>query len=122
MGRRDDAGREFALARTVIQDLANSLPEGALREHFLKQALGTIPAAPVLTSRQSAKREYGGLTAREREIAALIAQGKTNREIANELVISEKTTERHIANILSKLGFNSRTRVAAWAVEKGLGK
>ncbi len=59
---------------------------------------------------------------REREIAILIARGKSNRNIAGELVISEKTTERHIANILSKLGFNSRAQVAAWVVAKGLDK
>jgi DNA-binding NarL/FixJ family response regulator len=62
------------------------------------------------------------LTAREREIAALIAHGKSNREIADKLVISETTAERHVANILSKLGFNSRTQIAVWAVEKGLSK
>jgi ATP/maltotriose-dependent transcriptional regulator MalT len=122
MERRDDAESEFASARTIIHDLANSLPEGALRDHFLKQALATIPAAPVLTPRQMAKNEFGGLTAREREIAVLIAQGKSNREVADELVISETTVERHIANIFPKLGFNSRTQIAVWVVEKGLGK
>ena len=81
-----------------------------------------IPAAPVLTPRQIAKKEFGGLTPREREIAVLIARGKSNREIADELVISETTAERHVANVLSKLGFNSRTQIAIWAVEKGLGK
>jgi DNA-binding CsgD family transcriptional regulator len=122
MGRRDDAKPEFASARTIIQDLGNNVPEGALRDHFLKQALAIIPAAPVMTPRQIAKKEFGGLTARERETAVLIAQGKSNREIADELVISETTVERHIANIFSKLGFNSRTQIAIWTVEKGLGK
>jgi non-specific serine/threonine protein kinase len=59
------------------------------------------------------------LTPREREVVVLIAQGKSNRAIAQALVISEKTAERHVANILSKLGFHSRTQIAAWAVEKG---
>jgi predicted ATPase/DNA-binding CsgD family transcriptional regulator len=59
------------------------------------------------------------LTPRECEVVVLIAQGKSNRAIAQALVISEKTAERHVANILSKLGFHSRTQVAAWAVEKG---
>jgi DNA-binding CsgD family transcriptional regulator len=122
MRRREDAEREFSSARTIIQDLADRVPEGALRDNFLKQALAALPAAPALTQRQIAKKEFGGLTAREREIALLIAQGKSNREIADELVISETTAERHVANILSKLGFNSRTQIAVWAVEKGLGK
>jgi predicted ATPase/DNA-binding CsgD family transcriptional regulator/tetratricopeptide (TPR) repeat protein len=55
------------------------------------------------------------LTAREREIAALIARGLSNRGIADELVISPATVARHVANILSKLGFTSRAQVAAWA-------
>lgn len=122
MGRHSDAVREFSAARTMIQELANNVPDAALRDHFLKQALATIPAAPVLTPRRIAKKEFGGLTAREREIAVLVAHGKSNREIAAELVISETTVERHIANIFSKLGFNSRTQIAVWAVEKGLGK
>jgi tetratricopeptide (TPR) repeat protein len=122
MGRRDDAEREFSAARTIIRDLAENIPDAALRDNFLKQALATMPIAPALTPRQIAKKEYGGLTAREREIATLIAQGKSNREIADELVISETTAERHVANILSKLGFNSRTQIAVWAVENRLGK
>jgi len=55
------------------------------------------------------------LTPREHEIANLIAQGLSNREIADELVISPATAARHVANILAKLGFSSRTQVASWA-------
>ena len=54
------------------------------------------------------------LTTREREIAALIAAGYSNRAIAEELVISPATAARHVANILAKLGFTSRAQVAAW--------
>ncbi|MFI6321021.1 ATP-binding protein [Nonomuraea sp. NPDC050556] len=57
------------------------------------------------------------LTAREREIAALLTRGLTNRAIAAELVISEATVARHVANILTKLGFTSRTQVAAWFMQ-----
>jgi predicted ATPase/DNA-binding CsgD family transcriptional regulator len=56
------------------------------------------------------------LTAREHEIVVLIARGLSNRQIADELVISPATVARHVANILSKLGFTSRTQVASWAV------
>jgi DNA-binding CsgD family transcriptional regulator len=122
LGRREDAEREFSLARDTIANLANHLPEGALRENFLQRTLGTMPAAHVPTPRQAAKKESGGLTAREREVAGLIALGKSNREIADQLVISEKTAERHVANMLLKLGFNSRTQIAVWATEKGLAK
>ncbi|MCL4562515.1 MAG: helix-turn-helix transcriptional regulator, partial [Chloroflexi bacterium] len=60
----------------------------------------------------------GYLTGREREIAALVAQGKSNREIADELVLSRRTVEKHVANILSKLGFTSRTQIVRWSIEK----
>ena len=53
-------------------------------------------------------------------MATLIAQGKANREIADILVVTYRTVEKHIENILSKLGFASRTQIAVWAAEKGL--
>jgi DNA-binding NarL/FixJ family response regulator len=64
----------------------------------------------------------GGLTKREREVAALVAQGKSNREIAQALVISEYTVASHVSNILSKLEFSSRTQIVSWAIEKGLAR
>ena len=62
----------------------------------------------------------GGLTPREREVAALLARGLTNREIASELVISEGTAANHVERILNKLGLHSRAQVATWAIEHGL--
>jgi DNA-binding CsgD family transcriptional regulator len=59
------------------------------------------------------------LTPREREVAVLVAQGLTNREIAEALVITEGTAGIHVTHILDKLGFRSRSQVAAWAVEHG---
>jgi predicted ATPase/DNA-binding NarL/FixJ family response regulator len=59
------------------------------------------------------------LTPREREIAVLIVSGYSNRAIADELVISPATAARHVANILSKLGFTSRAQIAAWAAGNG---
>lgn len=61
-----------------------------------------------------------GLTAREAEVLALIADGLTNREAAAELVVSEKTVARHLANIYVKLGLSSRTAAAAYAFEHRL--
>lgn len=60
------------------------------------------------------------LTPREREVARLVAQGQTNRQIAATLVISERTADAHVQNILNKLGISSRAQIAAWAVERGL--
>jgi pimeloyl-ACP methyl ester carboxylesterase len=67
-----------------------------------------------------AVRSGQSLTVREREVVALLAQGHTNREIADLLVISERTAENHVQRVLNRLGLRSRTAVAAWAVEHGL--
>ena len=61
------------------------------------------------------------LTPREREIAALIARGLSNRAIADDLVISQATVARHVANMLTKLGFSSRAQVAAWVAGRPAG-
>jgi len=68
------------------------------------------------------KTPSGGLSEREREIALLIAQGKTNREIAEAFSISKRTVETHLGRIYSKLGFNTRPQLAAWVVEQGLAR
>jgi len=62
------------------------------------------------------------LSKREREVAALIARGYTNRQIAEDLVISERTADGHVANILAKLGLRNRAHVVIWATEHGLGR
>jgi DNA-binding NarL/FixJ family response regulator len=79
-----------------------------------------LPHVRSLSPDRIAKQAYGGLTAREREVAALIAQGKSNREIAEALVVSDRTVESHVSNIMFKLGLQSRRQIRAWAVEKGL--
>jgi len=60
------------------------------------------------------------LTPREREVAVRLARGLTNRAIADDLVISAGTAERHVTNILNKLGYRSRAQIAVWAGEHGL--
>jgi non-specific serine/threonine protein kinase len=59
-----------------------------------------------------------GLTRREREVAALVAEGLSNREIAARLVVAQRTAEGHVENILGKLGFSSRTQIAGWFAEQ----
>jgi DNA-binding NarL/FixJ family response regulator len=58
------------------------------------------------------------LTRRERQIAELVQKGLSNKEIADSLVISPRTAEAHVENILTKLGFTRRTQVAAWVGEQ----
>lgn len=95
---------------TIEQAVAYALQE------FRQATEGSAGPPP----RQAMKQQFGGLTAREREVAVLIAQGQSNRAIAAALVITERTAERHVANIMDKLGFTSRVQIAAWAVQKGL--
>ena len=110
----------FGAAHTLIEEVAATVPDDSLRDNFRRRAIGMIPPVQPLTPRQAAKQEFAGLTKRERQVAAVVAQGLSNQEIADELVVSIKTVEAHVTRILSKLGFSSRAQIAAWAVAKGL--
>ncbi|MEO7838962.1 MAG: tetratricopeptide repeat protein [Anaerolineales bacterium] len=93
----------------------------ALAQPIAGDATTHSETSPVIISRNEAdKQKYGGLTTREREVAAQIAQGKSNQAIAVELFVGLKTVEAHVTRILSKLGFTSRAQIAGWAVAKGL--
>nr|WP_206328133.1 LuxR C-terminal-related transcriptional regulator [Streptomyces sp. S3(2020)] len=76
-------------------------------------ALGEVPEPSVIRPAGSAPDEVP-LTRREMQVAALIAQGRTNRQIADNLVIAQRTAEGHVERILVKLGFANRSQVAAW--------
>lgn len=99
-------------AMTLEQAIEYALGPPARRKE------GAQPPSP----RQTTGQEFGGLTGREREVAARIARADSNREIAQELVVSERTVETHVANILSKLGFTRRAQIRKWALERGLVK
>jgi len=116
----DKSEREFASARQVIHMLAENIPHETLRTGFLQAAVGRLPKKRTLSTRQREAEKFGGLTSREQEVARLVSQGKSNREIAEALVLSERTVENHVGNILTKLGFDSRAQIAVWAVETGL--
>jgi non-specific serine/threonine protein kinase len=62
---------------------------------------------------------FDSLTAREREVVTLVARGLTNRQIAETLIVSERTAEWHVANTLGKLGLSTRAQLAAWAARRG---
>jgi predicted ATPase/DNA-binding CsgD family transcriptional regulator len=90
---------------------------------IIAQALaapGEGEAVPPISGEQAAKAQFGGLSRREREVAVLIAQGKTNTEIAEQMVVGLRTVETYVTRILNKLGFNSRVQIATWAYETGL--
>jgi DNA-binding CsgD family transcriptional regulator/tetratricopeptide (TPR) repeat protein len=120
LGRAADASAAFSTARSSVDALIMSLGDTPVANQLRHQASRLLPAARPLTSRQADKLAFGGLTARERHVAALVAQGKSNRAIAEELVIGERTVEGHVANIMAKLGLEARTQIAAWATARGL--
>jgi DNA-binding NarL/FixJ family response regulator len=89
------------------------------------QASAHRPPASRLTRLDGRKPDRGaaavaGLTKREAAVAGLLARGHTNRMIAAELAVSERTIEGHVSNILAKLEFTSRAQAAVWAAERGL--
>ena len=89
-------------------------------DEVLAYAVGQAPpaVAPLADGRPATDEV---LTRRELEIAHLVAQGLLNRQIAEKLVISRRTVESHVEKILAKLGFGSRTQIAAWIVTTGRG-
>jgi DNA-binding CsgD family transcriptional regulator len=121
--REAEAEQAFSTAHAIIEELAANIPDGEVQEHFLREAEELLPRARVTSSpRRATRQAFGGLTEREREVAVLIAKGKSNREIADQLVVGYRTVETHVRSILSKLAFSSRAQIAVWAVEIGLDK
>lgn len=105
LGDHDTAGLELEAARRVFEEVGAA---PSLADLELRGAVPTADAAP------------GGLTPREVEVIRLVATGATNREVADELVISDKTVGRHLSNIFTKLGVSSRSAATAWAFEHGV--
>jgi ATP/maltotriose-dependent transcriptional regulator MalT len=102
LGSKDDARRELELAEKVFADLGAALD----RERVTKMRRVEPPP--------------GGLTGREIEVLALVADGRSNKEVAAALTLSEKTIARHLSNIFTKLGVASRTEAARYAYEHDL--
>ncbi len=89
-------------------------------ESYLYPSAATALVEEYLMRAGEEKDEYERLTDREREILQLVAEGRTNREIADKLFISVKTVLRHRTNIMEKLGFHNRTELIKYAMSKGL--
>jgi predicted ATPase/DNA-binding CsgD family transcriptional regulator len=112
-----EAGTREALGEAVFQAAAEH-GAGLSRNDALAYALHEGRPAP---DPQERADRPPALTRREAEIAQLVAQGMSNKEIAAALVIAERTAEGHIEHILNKLGFNSRAHIAAWVTEQNEG-
>jgi len=111
----------LALARAKLTEAELEAEQAAGRALSLEQAIEYAQNLPLLSSATPASRETSDdLTERERQVAALIARGKSNGEIASQLVVSKRTVEKHIANILSKLALTSRAQIVRWAIDHGL--
>jgi DNA-binding CsgD family transcriptional regulator len=118
--RRDEAQTAYQVAQATIRQLADAISNDLVRETFTREAGAMLPSLRAVTANRSAKQRYGGLTGRERDVARLIASGMSNKAIAEALIVSERTIETHVSNILSKLSFTTRAQIAVWAVENGL--
>ncbi|MEU8620903.1 response regulator transcription factor [Streptomyces sp. NPDC048623] len=111
----------------VYKDIDPDALAGAIRSVHAGHVLLQPEVAEALLSQEEQGGGPGGgsgrgstLTEREREVLGLIADGRSNREIARALVLSEKTVKTHVSNILMKLDLADRTQAALWAVRHGL--
>jgi DNA-binding NarL/FixJ family response regulator len=113
--------RYLARARTGLSEGEFQKEQAAGRTLSLEQAVAYAQdVAREATAGRKARRKLDELTPRERQVAALIAQAKSNGEIAEELVLSKRTVEKHISNIRSKLAFTKRAQIVRWAIQSGL--
>lgn len=119
-----ECAKSRVLLARAYEDLSDhdsaARERGAATEVF--ERLGATPDLREATNWHARPALPDGLTEREAEVLALVASGRTNRQIAAELVISEKTVARHLANIFTKLGLASRTAAAAYAFTNGLAR
>ncbi|CAB45293.1 response regulator [Streptomyces sp. SID7813] len=107
----------------VYKDVDPDALAGAIRSVHAGHILLQPEVAGALLSQEessSGPGRAGSLTEREREVLGLIADGRSNREIARALVLSEKTVKTHVSNILMKLDLADRTQAALWAVRHGV--
>jgi ATP/maltotriose-dependent transcriptional regulator MalT len=107
-----------AEAVMLAWDVGDALPF----DEAITVGLATAQAEAAGSTRSSSgtERPLAVLSPRERQVAMLLARGLTNRQIAERLVVTERTVATHIEHILNKLGYASRHQVGAWAVEQGL--
>jgi DNA-binding CsgD family transcriptional regulator len=121
LGRRAKAALAHRAVRQTVKDLADDVEDLDLRGTFLHGVETLLPRLrPETEARALVREQFGGLTERECQVASLVAGGRSNAAIARALVISERTVETHVTNILTKLGSTSRSQIATWAAQRGL--
>lgn len=113
----DTHDRYEARVRGELGD--GAFEEGARRGEQLK-ITDAVELARI-GHREKVGSSIPNLTRREREVARLLAKGLTNREMADRLVISQRTVEGHVENVLGKMGVKSRTQVAIWFTSRDIG-
>ena len=118
--REDEAQHEWKRAREIIIKLAATIDETSLREHFVQAALQTLPSEKPQLAHRMAVRNCDGLTEREIEVLRAVAQGMTDAQVAEQLVISPRTVHSHLNSIYSKLGISSRSAATRYAIEHDL--
>jgi len=113
----------LSLVRAQLTETQFQAEQTAGRALSLEQAMACAENLPLAsTPRRAVNGQPDDLTARECQVAALIALGKSNGEIADELVVSKRTIETHVAHILVKLGATNRAQIVRWAMDAGLVK
>jgi DNA-binding NarL/FixJ family response regulator len=118
------AALEAGASGYILKDAdAHEVAAAVRAAHHGELQLDAVVARRLVTSLAGPRPQdvASRLTAREREILILLAAGQSNKAIAAELVISERTARTHVSNILRKLGLASRTQAALWATREGLG-
>ena len=116
---REGAASALADARSVAAPIGASRFAAELKSFAARSRLAASPT-PVSGEAEPAVERPFGMTERELQVIALLAEGKTNREIAERLFMAEKTASVHVSRILSKLDVRSRTEAAAVAHRQGL--
>jgi non-specific serine/threonine protein kinase len=111
------AGRGLPL-ETAVEEALNAARQ--VQANLAPRTKDVPPTEPFVPIDAAIPLRPDRLTPREMETAALVARGLTNRQIAAELVITERTAAAHVGHILGKLGLTSRTQIAIWATEQGL--
>jgi DNA-binding NarL/FixJ family response regulator len=114
------AEHEINHAKEIVTRLAEVVPDRDLRTHFSERAFSLLAAVTEESNPNEGPAVEGPLTARELEVVALIKAGKSNQEIADTLVLSKRTVEKHISNILSKLMLNTRAQIIVWGLQNDL--